>query len=114
MDRICSVICFIEKKDDFAQYTIYETDKIEGKEGYLGYADYDNKAIVIEKTLEQQKRIETLIHELMHVWLEENGYDQSKLFNVEKVCDVVAYAIPFISIGVRKYCKAKGFVNFYF
>lgn len=113
MDKITEITYYFFKNKP-TTYTIYETDKIEGKEGYLGYSDYDSKSIVIERTLEQEKRIETLIHELMHVWLEENGYNQDKLFHVEKICDEVAYALPFINHSVKKYCIAKGFPYFWY
>lgn len=77
-------------------YTVYLVDKIEGKEGYLGYADYDNKEIVIEQN-SMQNMIITFKHELTHVWLEENGYDQNKLFDSENVCEIVAKSNAFIN-----------------
>ena len=77
-------------------YTVYLTDKIEGKEGYLGYTDYNKKIVVIEDSIPAKKMIETASHEFMHVWLEENGYDQNKLFNVEELCDIVAKSTFFV------------------
>lgn len=83
------------RTDHPSDYIVYETDKIKGKEGYLGYADYEKKIIVIEKAA-PQKMIETASHEFMHVWLEENGYDQNKLFDVEELCDIVAKSTFFV------------------
>lgn len=73
------------------QYTIYNVDKIEGKDSYVGRSNYEDRNIYIEVgTLEQM--LITLRHELMHVWLYENGYTEqvNGCFSFEDVCELVA------------------------
>ena len=94
------------RSKNWTVYTIYETDKIGGKEGYLGYTDYDKHIVVLEKA-SIRKMIDTLKHELMHVWLKENGYNQDKLFDVEELCDIVAYSNSFISSVTDDYLREK-------
>ena len=86
MEEICKFI--INNKI----YTIYNVDKIEGKKSYVGSSNYDNGKIFIEKGNYKQM-ILTLKHELMHVWLYENGHiNQTKKcnFNYEDMCELVA------------------------
>ena len=54
-------------------YTIYDVDKIKGKKSYVGKSQYDNGKIFIEIG-DYDNMILTLKHELMHVWLYENGH----------------------------------------
>lgn len=53
----------------------------------------------------------TLKHELMHVWLYENGHKNqngNEIFNYEDVCELVALSNNSINRIVKKYLKAKG------
>lgn len=53
----------------------------------------------------------TLKHELMHVWLYENGHknqDGNEVFNYEDVCEYVALSNNSINRIVKKYLNAKG------
>lgn len=53
----------------------------------------------------------TLKHELMHVWLYENGHKNQngdEVFNYEDVCEYVALSNNSINRIVKKYLKAKG------
>lgn len=75
-------------------YTIYNVDKIEGKENYVGRSHYDDKTIYIEKGTKEDMLL-TLKHELMHVWLYENGHinqNNDETFGYEDVCELVAYS----------------------
>ena len=53
----------------------------------------------------------TLKHELMHVWLYENGHknqDGNEIFNYEDVCELVALSNNSINRIVKEYLYAKG------
>lgn len=73
-------------------YTIYNVDKITGKENYVGRSHYDDKTIYVEKGNFEDMLL-TLKHELMHVWLFENGHtnqNNDEVFGYEDVCELVA------------------------
>jgi hypothetical protein len=73
-------------------YTIYNVDKISGKENYVGRSHYDDKTIYVEKGNFKDMLL-TLKHELMHVWLFENGHtnqNNDEVFDYEDVCELVA------------------------
>jgi hypothetical protein len=42
----------------------------------LGLCDYDNKTIYLEKNQPQQSKVETLVHEATHFFLELTGISQ--------------------------------------
>ena len=90
-------------------YTIYDVDKIEGKNSYVGRSDYTTTDIYIEKGSFEQMLI-TLKHELMHVWLYENGHknqDGKEVFGYEDVCELVALSNNSINRIVKEYLDAK-------
>lgn len=73
-------------------YTIYDVDKIEGKNSYVGQSNYDNRKVFIEKGTKKDMLL-TLKHELMHIWLYENGHknqNQDEVFDYEDMCELVA------------------------
>ena len=73
-------------------YTIYNVDKISGKDNYVGRSHYDDKTIYVEKGNFDDMLL-TLKHELMHVWLFENGHtnqNNDEVFGYEDVCELVA------------------------
>lgn len=73
-------------------YTIYNVDRISGKENYVGRSHYDDKTIYVEKGNFKDMLL-TLKHELMHVWLFENGHtnqNNDEVFGYENVCELVA------------------------
>lgn len=73
-------------------YTIYNVDRISGKENYVGRSHYDDKTIYVEKGNFDDMLL-TLKHELMHVWLFENGHtnqNNDEVFGYEDVCELVA------------------------
>lgn len=52
----------------------------------------------------------TLKHELMHVWLYENGHtnqDGNEVFNYEDVCELVALSNDSINRIVKEYLQEK-------
>lgn len=94
-------------------YTIYDVDRIEGKDSYVGRSRYNERDIYIEKgSLEQM--LLTLKHELMHVWLYENGHknqDGQEIFDYEDLCEYTALANDSINRIVDLYLKSKKLTN---
>ena len=91
-------------------YTIYDVDRIEGKGSYVGRSTYDDKTVFIEKGTFEQMML-TLKHELMHVWLYENGHknqDGKEVFDYEDMCELVALSNNSINRIVNLYLECKG------
>lgn len=90
-------------------YTIYDVDRITGKENYVGRSHYEDRTIYIEKGNFKDMML-TLKHELMHVWLYENGHtnqNNEETFGYEDVCELVAYSNNSINRIVKEYQSAK-------
>ena len=90
-------------------YTIYDVDKIEGKPSYVGQSDYLDTNIYIEKGSVKDMLL-TLKHELMHVWLYENGHKNQggdEVFSYEDLCEYVALSNDSINKVVDEYLKNK-------
>lgn len=90
-------------------YTIYDINKIEGKSSYVGQSQYDKGLIFIEED-DIEDMLLTLKHELMHVWLYENGHtnqDGNDIFDYEDVCELVALSNNSINEIVKEYCYCK-------
>lgn len=90
-------------------YTIYNIDKIDGKNSYVGKTEYDNTDIFIEIG-DFDDMLLTLKHELMHVWLYENGYktqNDDKIFDCEDICELTALSNNSINRIVNEYLKYK-------
>lgn len=99
-------ICEFEINDNI--YTIYNVSIIEGKHTYVGSSNYDTKEVYIEKGTPEQMLF-TLKHELMHVWLYENGHteqDNQKRFDYEDICEYVALSNNSINNVVELYLKS--------
>lgn len=95
-------------------YTIYDVDKIEGLQSYVGRSDYITTDIYIEYNTFEQMML-TLKHELMHVWLYENGHknqDGKEVFGYEDVCELVALSNNSINRIVKEYLKSKNYIAF--
>ena len=91
-------------------YTIYDVDKIEGKNNYVGRSHYDDRTIYIEKGAKKDMLL-TLKHELMHVWLYENGHknqDGKEVFDYEDMCELVALSNNSINRITKLYLESKG------
>lgn len=102
MEEICSF--YINNK----RYTIYNVDKIKGKKSYVGQSVYDDTNIYVEKGT-YENMILTLKHELMHVWLYENGHknqNKKEVFDYEDVCELVALSNNSINKIVEEYKMA--------
>ena len=85
-------------------YSIYIVGKIEGRASIVGRSTYDEGIILIEKNTPKQMML-TLKHELMHVWLYENGHtnqDGQEIFDYEDVCELVALSNNSINTVVSK------------
>lgn len=103
MEEICSFT--INNK----VYTIYDVDKISGLKSYVGRSDYLYTDIYIEKGTFEQMLI-TLKHELMHVWLYENGHKNQKgdeIFSYEDLCELTALSNDSINRIVKLYLFSK-------
>ena len=104
MEEICSFVI------NNHIYTIYNVDKIEGKENYVGRSHYEDRTIYVEKGNFKDMML-TLKHELMHVWLYENGHtnqNNDETFGYEDVCELVALSNDSINRIVDLYLKEKG------
>jgi predicted SprT family Zn-dependent metalloprotease len=92
-------------------YTIYDVDKIEGKNSYVGQSNYDNRKVFIEKGTKKDMLL-TLKHELMHIWLYENGHknqNQDEVFDYEDMCELVALSNDSINRITKEYLKSKNY-----
>lgn len=90
-------------------YTIYDTNKINGKDSYIGETRYEQGIILIEKS-NRQTMLDTLRHELAHVWLYENGhsYQDGGCFTYEDLCEYMSFSNESIYIITEEYKKRKG------
>lgn len=89
-------------------YTIYDVNRIEGKDSYLGETNYDKGIILIERG-SIQDMLDTVKHELAHVWLYENGhpYQAGGCFTYEDMCEYIAFSNRFVYEVSQKYINAK-------
>ena len=92
-------------------YTIYDVDKIEGKDSYIGETRYEKGIILIEKG-PRQEMIDTVGHELAHVWLYENGhpYQDGGCFTYEEVCEYMSFSCEFVAGIMWQYMRKKEWV----
>lgn len=75
----------------------------------MGRSHYEDRTIYIEKGNFEDMLL-TLKHELMHVWLYENGHtNQTKdeVFDYEDVCELVALSNNSINRIVNEYLSNK-------
>lgn len=103
MEEICSFVI------NNHIYTIYDVDKITGKENYVGRSHYEDKTIYVEKGNFKDMML-TLKHELMHVWLYENGHTNQtgdEVFDYEDMCELVALSNNSINRIVNEYLSNK-------
>lgn len=106
MEKICD---FVINKHI---YSIYDVDRITGKNSYVGRSDYEDRTIYVEKG-KIENMLLTLKHELMHVWLYENGHknqDGDEIFDYEDMCELVALSNDSINKIVNLYLKEKGLI----
>ena len=92
-------------------YTIYDVDKIMGKNSYVGRSNYEDRTVYVEKSDFEQMML-TLKHELMHVWLYENGHTNQtgdEVFDYEDMCELVALSNDTINRIVDEYLEEKGY-----
>lgn len=90
-------------------YTIYDINKIEGRNSIVGRSDYIDTDILIEEGTFEQMLL-TLKHELMHVWLYENGHTNQngqEIFDYEDLCEYAALSNDSINKIVDKYLYYK-------
>lgn len=92
-------------------YTIYDVDRIEGKDSYIGETRYEQGIILIEKG-PTQEMIDTVGHELAHVWLYENGhpYQAGGCFTYEDLCEYMSFSCKFISSILWEYQLEKEWI----
>ena len=89
-------------------YTIYETDRIDGKNSYVGETRYEEGIILIERG-SFKEMLTTLKHELAHVWLYEHGHSiqDDGCFNYEDLCEYIALSNNFVYEITSKYINEK-------
>ena len=105
MEEICGFII------NNHTYMIYNVKKIDGKKTYVGKSSYDDRTIYIEVGDFSQMLL-TLKHELMHVWLYENGHTNQngdEVFSYEDLCELVALSNDSINRIVNLYIKSLDF-----
>lgn len=103
MEKICDFII------NNRIYSIYDVNKIDGKNSYVGQTDYDARIIFIENE-DIDDMLLTLKHELMHVWLFENGHtnqNEDEVFSYEDLCELVALSNNSINRIVELYLANK-------
>lgn len=101
----------VEFKINGKTYTIYDVDKIDGKNSYIGETQYDEGVVLIERGT-KQNMIDTLGHELAHIWLYENGhsYQAGGCFTYEQVCELISFSNNSIHKIMQEYLKVKGWL----
>lgn len=89
-------------------YTIYDVDKIKGKDSYIGETNYEKGEILIEYGTIPEMMM-TVRHELAHVWLYENGhpYQEDGRFTYEDLCEYIALSNRFVYEVSERYRIAK-------
>ena len=90
-------------------YSIYDINEIEGRKSIVGRSTYNDGEILIEEGPFEQMLL-TLKHELMHVWLYENGHKNQtndETFGYEDVCELVALSNSSINRIVEEYIISK-------
>lgn len=76
-------------------YRIYVRSELDDTKE-VGYTNYQEAKIFI-KFLDLNMVHKTLVHELTHAWMFENGHNQSEReFNNEDVCEICANSYDFI------------------
>ena len=79
-------------------------DKPDDEGKYVGITYSDMQIIMIDKDLHEEQKRTTLIHELMHCYLENYVTHMiSKSYSTEDLCDIVSYSHDIIREIVDKY-----------
>jgi hypothetical protein len=92
-------------------YTIYDVDRITGKDNYVGRSHYGDRTVFVEKGTKKDMLL-TLKHELMHIWLYENGHTNQngdEVFSYEDLCEYSALANDSINRIVNLYLDSKNY-----
>lgn len=89
-------------------YKIYEVDRIEGKDSYIGETNYEKGTIFIERN-DIKTMLDTVRHELAHVWLYEHGHSiqDGGCFSYEDLCEYIALSNRFVYEITSRYMHAK-------
>jgi len=92
-------------------YTIYDIDKIEGKDSYIGETRYEKGIVLIEKG-SMKEMLDTVRHELAHIWLYENGhpYQAGGCFTYEDMCEYISFSNESVYNITREYMEKKGWL----
>lgn len=101
----------VEFKINGKTYTIYDVDKIEGKDSYIGETRYENGIVLIEKG-SMKEMLDTVRHELAHIWLYENGhpYQAGGCFTYEDMCEYISFSNESVYNITREYMEKKGWL----
>lgn len=99
-EKFLGIVCA-----NYGGYRVFLVPRIEGKKSYVGVTDYEEKTIKIEEGFVSEM-LQTLRHELMHIWLYEHGYKEQNggCFSFEEVCELAASASGFIDSNINSFC----------
>ena len=83
------------------------TKRFEGDESEFlyGFCSYTENKIYINNMLTEDRKRNTLIHELTHCWTMESGWGFDENCSRENICNIVACSNNFINDIVNKYFK---------
>lgn len=79
--------------------------KVKDDDFIYGYCDYTKNTIYINKGLCEARKRQTLIHELMHCWTNENGWGFDGDVDRETLCNIVAASHDFVSEVLRVWAR---------
>jgi len=89
-------------------WTIIQVPSIGDDLTTIGETEYHTRTIRLLDWVDKTTRRRTLKHELAHVWMWEYGHNQhgeSKTFDNEDVCEIIACSNDFINEVIEKYFK---------
>ena len=72
---------------------------------YFGVTFFNDQTILIDESLCKERKIITLIHELMHCYIGSFAHHIEKQFSEEDVCDYVANSHFIIADIIKQYCE---------
>lgn len=91
-------------REKFKKYK-YDGEPQEGR--YFGLTYTDSQVIYIDKDLHIQQKRQTLLHELMHCYIDCYLFNSRKGYDEEDVCNISSNSHQIIHKIVEKYFKEK-------
>ena len=103
----------VSQKEIKEKYNIRKAEKEESEDvnslstRYYGATFYDEGVIYIDRDIQEDRKKKTLLHELTHTYINENITHQSKQYDEEDVCDIVANSHSYVTAILEEYFKRK-------